>query len=56
MTNEQQYFTSKASNYLQKARFCLDNAMYYTKPKMSEGEFKKVREAYDLICKANDKL
>ena len=41
---------------IQTARKWLDMAMYYSGAEMPEEEFKKVREAYDYLCKANDKL
>lgn len=41
---------------IQEARKWLDQAMYYTGDPMPDEDFRKVRGAYDLICKANDKL
>lgn len=39
-----------------KIRNDLDFLMYNPNFKVEEKEFSKLREAYDLICKANDKL
>ena len=36
-------------------RRTLDGLMYGGIP-ITDDEYKKIREAYDLICKANDKL
>lgn len=55
MSNEQQIILQKVGNKLKEARNMLDNVMYRMMP-LSDEEFKKVREAYDLICKSNDKL
>ena len=46
----------EAVRCLQSARKWLDQAMYYTGDPMPDEDFRKVREAYDLICSANDKL
>ena len=56
MTPKQHYLISEAIKCLQSARKWLDQAMYYSGEEMPEKDFKKVREAYDLICSANDKL
>lgn len=56
MTQEQQNNIILATRKIEEARMYLDAAMYYTGEPMEESEFQKVREAYDLICKAADKL
>lgn len=56
MTPQQHQCIEHAIKSIQEARKWLDQAMYYTEPQMPEKERKRVREAYDLICKANDKL
>lgn len=56
MTIEQEKCIRKAVECMNVAREWLDTAMYHAGTQMPESEFKKVREAYDLICKANDKL
>ena len=56
MTAQQFQCVSKAIECLQNARKWLDQAMYYSGEEMPENDFKKVRESYDLICKANDNL
>ena len=56
MTPQQHQCIENAIKSLQDARKWLDLAMYYSGSVMPEKEFKKIRESYDLICKANDKL
>ena len=56
MTQEQQNNIFLATRKIQEARSYLDTAMYYTGEPMEESEFQKVREAYDLLCRASDKL
>jgi hypothetical protein len=56
MTPQQHQCIDHAIKNIQEARKWLDQSMYYTEPQMPEKELKRVREAYDLICKANDKL
>ncbi len=55
MTSRQEYILSKAQEKINELRSLLDDVMYRTDP-LSESEHRKVRESYDLICKANDKL
>lgn len=55
MTSKQQYIMGKVQESIRIARAMLDDVMYRTDP-LPENEFKKVREGYDLICQANDKL
>ena len=56
MTPKQHYLISEAVKSIQSARKWLDQAMYYSGEEMPEKDFQRVREAYDLVCKANDKL
>ena len=56
MTSKQVDCVRNAIKSIQTARKWLDIAMYYSGEEMPENEFKKVREAYDYLCKANDKL
>ena len=56
MTTKPAMCVNEAIKCLQSARKWLDQAMYYSGEEMPEKDFKKVREAYDLICSANDKL
>lgn len=56
MTTEQHILINGAIEAIRLARQRLDEAMYHLEPKMTDKEFKKVRDAYNLICKANDKL
>lgn len=46
----------EAVRCLQSARKWLDQAMYYTEPQLPDNEQKKVRAAYDTICKSIDML
>ena len=55
MTPRQEIMLSKARALIADTRSVLDGVMYYSDP-LPDTEFSKVREAYDLICKANDKL
>ena len=55
MTPRQEIMLNRARALIEDARSVLDDVMYRSDP-LSEKEFSKVREAYDLICKANDKL
>ena len=56
MTTEQHRMIVKAREGIKEIRGFLDAAMYYMGTPMPDNEFKKVREAYDSICKANDLL
>lgn len=55
MTRTQENEIRKVRERIQEIRNILDAVMYYGEP-LSEKEFGKIRTAYDLICKANDKL
>lgn len=55
MTPKQVSFVNEAIKCIKQTREWLDMAMYFS-GKMPEEEFKRIREAYDLVCKANDKL
>lgn len=55
MTRKQEYILGKAKEKINELRMLLDDVMYRTEP-LSDSEHKRVRESYDLICKANDKL
>ena len=56
MSPEQHRIIVKARECIKDLRESLDTVMYYTSPQMPESEFKRVREAYDAICHANDLL
>jgi len=57
MTIEQEKAIRNARGLIKSARYALDAAMYGdVEHPLTDAEFKKVREAYDLICKANDVL
>jgi hypothetical protein len=56
MTPSQEISISKAMSHIEKARHWLDNAMYHSGVELNDSEFRKVREAYELLCQANDKL
>lgn len=46
---------SKAQEKINELRNLLDDVMYRTDPLPSK-EQERIREGYDLVCKANDKL
>lgn len=46
---------SKVQEKINELRNMLEDVMYHTDP-LSNEELHKVREGYDLVCKANDKL
>ena len=56
MTNEQQKLIDGAVEALRLARQRLGKVIYYSQLTMPERRLSDVREAYNLICKANDKL
>ena len=56
MNNEQDQNLIRARGYIKNLRCCLDNIMYNPDCMLEDKEFKKVRKAYNLICKANDEL
>lgn len=55
MTSRQQYIMAKVQENINSLRAMLDDVMYHNEP-LPENEQKKIREGYDLICQANDKL
>lgn len=55
MTYEQEKQVAKVRQVIASAREMLDSVMYYSDP-ISDNELKKLRESYDHLCKANDKL
>jgi len=55
MTSRQQYIMTKVQENINSLRAMLDDVMYHKEP-LPENEQKKIREGYDLICQANDKL
>ena len=56
MNIEQERLIIKAKENIKDLRCHLDNVMYYSYCRLTEKDFKKVRKAYTLICKANDEL
>ena len=55
MTPRQEIMLIKVEALIADARSVLDDVMYRSDP-LPDKEFKKIREAYDLICSANDLL
>lgn len=55
MTPVQQNMLNKVCEEIETIRFQLDWVMYRSEP-LPDREFKKIREAYDFVCQANDKL
>lgn len=58
MTFKQEIAITKAKEKIEEIRHLLDDAMYNNPPSeaLDDKTFFKVREAYELICQANDKL
>ena len=55
MNQRQKYIMQKAEEKISELRVMLDDVMYHNEP-LPENEQKMIREGYDLICQANDKL
>ena len=55
MTPRQEIMLNRARALIADTRNVLDNVMYRTDP-LTDKELSRIRESYDLICKANDKL
>ena len=55
MTPRQEIMLTRAKAHIVDMRNILDDVMYRSDP-LDDKTFFKIREAYDLICKANDKL
>ena len=55
MTPKQEIMLNKVRILITDTRNILDDMMYRFDP-LTDMEFSRIREAYDLICKANDKL
>ena len=55
MTSRQQYIMTKVQENINSLRAMLDDVMYHNEP-LTKKKKKKIREGYDLICQANDKL
>lgn len=55
MTHLQERQIAKVRQGIASAREILDSVMYYSDP-ISDAEHEKLREAYDLLCKANDTM
>lgn len=55
MTYEQEKQIAKVRQGIAIAREILDSVMYYSDP-INDNEHEKLREAYNLLCEANDKL
>lgn len=58
MTTRQEYILNKVRENIQQTRAMLDDCMYSIadRDKLTDNERSRIREAYDLICQANDKL
>ena len=55
MTPRQEIMLNRVKALISDTRDVLDDIMYRS-DSLPQSEFSKIREAYDLICKANDKL
>lgn len=56
MTRKQQIIIQKAHEKISELRSLLDDLMYNTSEPIDDAIYPRIREAYDLICQANDKL
>ena len=56
MTNSQERKIQLAGDHIREARQYLYTVMYCIEPPLEENEFNRIREAYELLCQANDKL
>ena len=55
MTQLHEQILTKVKRQLDDVRSNLDAVMYYTDP-LPDNEFKRIREGYDKICEAIDKI
>ena len=55
MTPRQKNALNTVREKIKEIRVLLDGVMYYTDP-LNDSEFKRIREAYDCVCQAADKL
>ena len=55
MTARQEAMMNKVRTLIVSTRVVLDDIMYRSDP-LDDAEFSRIRETYDLICEANDKL
>ena len=55
MTPRQEIMLSRVKALIADTRSVLDDIMYRSDP-LSDDEYNKIRDAYDFICNANDKL
>ena len=55
MTARQEHILLKVQEGIDHIRNMMDDVLFRTDP-LKDDERKRIREAYDLICKANDKL
>ena len=55
MTQPQLYRLEKVKRKIMESREILDDVMYRMIP-LSDEEYERIRESYDLLCRANDKL
>lgn len=55
MTPRQEIMLNRVRALIADIRNVLDDIMYRSDA-LPQDEFSKIRQAYDLICKANDKL
>lgn len=56
MTRLQEQAILKSKEKIQEIRIMLDCAMYHSSEELEDSVKLRVRNAYDLICKANDLL
>ena len=56
MTRKQQIIIDKAHEKIRDLRNLLDDLMYNAADPIDDALYPRIREAYDLVCQANDKL
>ena len=56
MTYRQQIIIQKSREAIKDLRNLLDDLMYNAVDPIDDTLYPRIREAYDLICQANDKL
>lgn len=56
MTIHQKRAINDVRECIRHIRNTLDTLMYGSEPPVSQQEYERIREAYDLLCQATDKL
>lgn len=56
MTQQQYNELRRAKNKISDIRTILDNVMYRMTPTIPDEDYDRIREIYNLLCQAHDKL